>query len=168
MKLAALATWTTAVIGIPLNYVSPQITSIVAAQPFDLHRRADPPASDEVWARAQCKGGQFVKVFPMSDADAAKEYTPPQTSVQSRWTGDLKLELATWGWLEENLVKSVCEFDELALGKGWVDAAKQLGIGTEGWKDIWCYRFLHGSTWDVMAHKNYNVDGREYPVSLDM
>ena len=104
----------------------------------------------------------------MSDADAAKEFTPPQASVQSHWTGDLKAELATWGWSEDRLVPSVCEFDEYALGKGWVDAAKHFGIGTEGWKDIWCYRFSHGTAWNVMAGKKYNAYGRDYPVGVDM
>lgn len=147
-----------------------QVTSPAATlELVSIQARNDPlPASDDVWNRAQCKGGQFVKVFPMSDADAGKEYVPPQDSAQSRWAGDLKSELATWGWTEEKLPKSVCEFDEFALGKGWVDAAKELGIKTEGWKDIWCYKYSHGTAWNVMAQKKYKVDNQEYPVCFEL
>ena len=55
------------------------------------------------------------------------------TSVQSRWQGDLKNELKIWGWTEQTVVKSYCEFDEFRYGKAWTDAATELKIGTEGW-----------------------------------
>ena len=103
----------------------------------------------------------------MSDHDAGQEYTPKRDSVQSRWTGDLKADLRKWGWTENQLQKSVCEFDDFALGKGWVDAAKQLGIGTEGWKDIWCYRFTHGTVWNVAGGATYKADDKDYPVGLE-
>lgn len=134
--------------------------------PLHLTRRANEPASDDLWNRAKCYGGQFVKVFPMSDKDAGQEYSPKRDSVQSRWKGDLKDDLKKWGWKENKLQKSVCEFDEFSLGKGWVDAAKQLNIGTEGWKDIWCYRFSHGTVWDVAGEKKYKADDKDYPVWL--
>lgn len=166
MKLAILTLFTTIASCLLIRHNPRLTTSAATLESTKVDRRADPPASNNVWTRAQCKGEQFVKAFPMSDANAGQLYTPPRTSAQSRWTGDLKSELATWGWSEDSLVKSVCQFDELALGKGWVDAAKQLGIGTEGWKDIWCYKFSHGSAWNVMAQKKYKVNGKDYPVSL--
>ncbi|KAL1607701.1 hypothetical protein SLS60_002636 [Paraconiothyrium brasiliense] len=134
-------------------------------QPPSLARRANEPASDDIWDRAKCLGAHFVKVFPMSDKDAGQEYSPKRDSVQSQWKGDLKDDLKKWGWTEANLQKSVCEFDEFALGKGWVDAAKELGIGTEGWKDIWCHRFTHGSVWDVAGDKKYTADNKDYPYT---
>lgn len=103
----------------------------------------------------------------MGDADAGQQYTPKRDSAQSRWEGDLTADLKKWGWTESKLQKSVCEFDEFALGKGWIDAAKQLGIGIEGWKDIWCYRFTHGSVWDVAGDKKYKADKKDYPVWLN-
>ncbi|KAJ4353376.1 uncharacterized protein N0V89_005105 [Didymosphaeria variabile] len=119
-----------------------------------LSRRANEPASDDVWNRATCLGGNFVKAFPMSDKDAGQEYSPKRDSAQSQWKGDLKDDL-----------KNVCEFDDFALGKGWADAAKELGIGTEGWKDIWCYRFTHGSVWDAAGDKKYKADNKDYPYT---
>jgi hypothetical protein len=144
-----------------------QLEGVSSDPSLHLARRADEPASDEVWTRAKCYGEQFVKVFPMSDADAGQEYSPKRDSVQSHWKGDLKEDLKKWGWTENQLQKSVCEFDEFALGKGWVDAAKQLNIGTEGWKDIWCYRFSHGTVWNVAANTRYQADGKDYPVRLE-
>ena len=165
MKLIILSILAVIVTGRVVEPADLSVTSPVTFPPPALQRRADQPASDDVWNRAQCKGGTFVKIFPMSDADAAKEYSPPQTSVQSRWTGDLKSELAAWGWSDDKPANSVCQFDEHAIGKGWVDAAKQLGISLEGWKDIWCYKFSHGSVWNVAGGKRYKVDGKEHPVS---
>ena len=166
MKLAILALFTTVANCLFIRHSSRSTESAAELATNRVDRRADSPVSDDVWRRAQCKGEQFVNAFPMSDADAGQQYTPPRSSAQSRWTGDLKSELATWGWTEDKQVKAVCQLDELALGKGWVEAAKQLGIGTEGWKDIWCYRFSHGSTWNVMARKTYKVDAKEYPVRI--
>ncbi|KAL5404001.1 hypothetical protein PMIN03_009449 [Paraphaeosphaeria minitans] len=153
------------------SFYAPQVVrSLLLPQdpPLHLARRDDEPASDDVWNKAKCIGGQFVKVFPMNDKDAGQEYLPKKDSVQSKWKGDLKDDLKKWGWTQNTLLKSVCEFDEFALGKGWVDAAKQLSIGTEGWKDIWCYRFSHGTLWDVAGEKTYNVqpDNKDYPVWL--
>lgn len=145
----------------------PHPTRLPHDPPFHLARRDGEPASDDVWNKAKCIGGQFVKVFPMSDKDAGQEYTPKKDSVQSQWKGDLKDDLKKWGWTESTLQKSVCEFDEFVLGKGWVDAAKELNIGTEGWKGIWCYRFSHGSVWDVAGEKTYKVDNKDYPVCLE-
>ncbi|KAK7193565.1 hypothetical protein PSPO01_00238 [Paraphaeosphaeria sporulosa] len=148
------------------GFYAPQVVrSLLSPQdpPIHLARRDDEPASDDVWNKAKCIGGQFFKAFPLSDKDAGQEYSPKKDSVQSKWKGDLKDGLKKWGWTQNTLLKSVCEFDESALGKGWVDAAKQLNIGTEGWKDIWCYRFSHGTLWDVAADKTYNADNKDYP-----
>jgi len=111
-----------------------------------LQRRFD-EANDATWNRDKCKGKAFLDAMPLSDEEAGANYSPPQSSAQSHWRGDLKSDLASWGWKEAQVPKSGCAFDTLAYGDSWVKAAKELSIGTEGWKDIWCYRFTHGSTW---------------------
>ncbi|KAH7096056.1 hypothetical protein FB567DRAFT_602176 [Paraphoma chrysanthemicola] len=54
-----------------------------------------PPATDEVWKRAKCKGRKFVVQMSYSDFDVGQMLPTPQNTAQSPWTFD---HLPQWGY----------------------------------------------------------------------
>ncbi|KAF1956344.1 hypothetical protein CC80DRAFT_362839, partial [Byssothecium circinans] len=133
----------------------------------------DEIAEDELWDKASCKGGRLVAAMLGTDEDAGKliddKRTPP--SAASHWQGDLKSELAKWGWTDfptNNLDDELRgDFD----GFWHVESVTHaLRLNGKPGKDNVVYHVEH---WDPhkkdfkgneipMEQQTYEVDGKTY------
>jgi hypothetical protein len=136
--------------------------------------RANTPQPDdnEAWIAARCRGERLLHAMKLTDQDeTSKMLQWPYT--ESPWDGDLKTQLETWGYSEEEK-PDTCDFEYAQFDR----AFEALGIDTsavqEGGRNT-CYRFRHyngpkvernedGKLPDKYIQK-YKVDGKTYRVS---
>ncbi|KAJ4298009.1 hypothetical protein N0V90_005908 [Kalmusia sp. IMI 367209] len=130
-------------------------------------------ADDEKWTITRCKGAKLVALMLATDQKAGpqieelKGRNPP--SAKSAWQGDLKAELATWGWSEfrvENIyadmeywqVESVIKALNIN-GKPKADGGKIIPYQIEHWNPN--KKDPQGKPMDK-KDQTYKVNGREY------
>jgi hypothetical protein len=129
-------------------------------------------SDDEAWNDARCRGERLLHAMKLtSQDDASKVLQWPYT--ESPWDGDLKKELETWGYSEEEK-SDTCDFEYAQFER----AFEALGIDTnavqEGGRNH-CYKFRHyngpkverneDGTLPDKYNQKYKVDGKTYRVS---
>jgi hypothetical protein len=137
--------------------------------------RADtpPPIGDDAdWAAARCRGERLLYVMKLTDQDEASKVLQ-WPHVQSPWDGDLKNELALWGYSEEERPDR-CDFEYNEFTTPFEALNIDPSSVAEGGGNT-CYKFRHyngptvektpdGKLPDKYIQK-YKVDGKEYRVS---
>jgi hypothetical protein len=150
-------------------------TSDLPFEPKKLASRAGtpPPIGDDAdWNAARCRGERLLHVMKLNDQDeASKVLQWPHT--QSSWDGDLKNELETWGYSEEEMPDR-CDFEYNEFSTPFEALNIDPSSVQEGGRNT-CYKFRHyngakvernqdGSLPDKYIQK-YKVDGKTYRVS---
>lgn len=140
-------------------------------------------ATKALWDKYLDKGNRLMCLMEATNRGAGwlsqDNRQPP--SAASRWTGDLRTELGTWGWREGEVDKSwECEFTTLGLKEAFQglnldprSMYEESGQPQEGAND--CYYLQHyderskdsedeyGEAEEIVNQK-YHVGGKEYTV----
>jgi hypothetical protein len=91
-----------------------------------------PPSPEAIWHKAYCRGAALVRAMSLSEEESNAMLEWPYT--QSPWDGDLKPELRTWGYLDDDTehakVDDSCDFDKRFFMKNIFAA---LGVDTRSW-----------------------------------
>ncbi|KAH6860763.1 hypothetical protein BKA58DRAFT_323113 [Alternaria rosae] len=141
-------------------------------------------ATKALWNKYLDKGNRLMCFMEATDRGAGwlsqDNRQPP--SAASRWTGDLRTELGTWGWREGEVDKSwECEFTTLGLKETFQglnldprSMYEESGQPQEGAND--CYYLQHyderskdsededGEAEEIVNQK-YHVGGKEYTAT---
>jgi hypothetical protein len=130
------------------------------------------PVDNEDWIVARCRGERLLHAMKLTDQDeASKVLQWPYT--ESPWDSDLKKQLETWGYSEEER-PDTCDFEYKQFDR----AFEALGIDTsavvEGGRNT-CYKFRHYNGPKVERNEDgklpdkyiqrYKVDEKTYRVS---
>ncbi|ORY01812.1 hypothetical protein BCR34DRAFT_636686 [Clohesyomyces aquaticus] len=124
-----------------------------------LVQRAEPvpPASDDVWNKAVCKGAQLLSQLSASDHDAGQMFTPPRSSAESDFLA-YPQDLEKWGY-------GMLDYDpyyEFDMSLPLKPALKGIGVSdkknSEGGNN-------YARLWEHEVEKT--IDGVKYPVCLD-
>jgi hypothetical protein len=143
-------------------------------EPKELSSRADtpPPIGDDAdWNAARCRGERLLHVMKLTDQDEASKLLQ-WPHIQSPWDGDLKKELETWGYSEEEKPDR-CDFEYNEFSSPFEALKIDPSSVQEGGRNT-CYKFRHyngakveknedGSLPDKYIQK-YKVDGKTYRV----
>jgi hypothetical protein len=137
-----------------------------------------PPSPEAIWHKAYCRGAALARAMSLSEEESNAMLEWPYT--QSPWDGDLKPELRTWGYLDDDTehakVEDSCDFDKRFFMKNIFSA---LGVDTrsagEGGPNH-CFKLQHARGPAVILDKNgkmpnlssqrYVVDEKTYKVSV--
>lgn len=118
--LTLLASLTTITLSLQLN--SPTSLRTSALLPRSPPSGTPPPDSppdsyidpdDAIWLRAHCRGSLLLRAMTLSEDGSSDLLSWPYT--QSPFDGDLKAELRTWGYLDDDTIHgqsdAQCDFD---------------------------------------------------------
>lgn len=131
-------------------------------------------ASDAVWEKAECKGGNFVKAMHISDREAGQLFSPPRDTASNEWENLGWEDAAKWGWdipdSEEDEILHEGDFKRWGMDRTF----RELGLSDKCRDEgglIECVTFLHGwegynpdGTQDI-KDSHYDVDGKTYRLT---
>ncbi|KAF2852110.1 hypothetical protein T440DRAFT_393424 [Plenodomus tracheiphilus IPT5] len=136
-----------------------------------------PDPDDTLWHRAHCRGTLLLHAMPLSESASSTLLSWPYT--QSPFDGDLKRELRTWGYTDDDALHeqsdAYCDFEAWhhvgrAFGELGVDTRSK-GMGGPNW----CWFLKHeggpsvvrgeGGELPEVREQRYMVGGREYKIT---
>ncbi|KAF3053165.1 hypothetical protein E8E11_011261 [Didymella keratinophila] len=123
-------------------------------------------AADAEWAKARCKGENFVKAMKGSDADTGRIFKPPRDSAAALYNQDNIDDLMEWGWTGGEASEPDMKhygFDGVLRDMGASDKLEKEG------GNVRLVTFRHGESkmeengeWLTIDDQHYEHDGKEY------
>lgn len=143
-------------------------------EPWSFERQHTPEETASTWCKAKSRGAKLIKAMSLNNQDAATSLAWPY--IQSQWDGDLKTELKTWGYNDDDKghaqADGSCDFTK-DLGQ----AFKDLGIdsrskGRGGPNQCFYVEHMNGPTvirdedgeMPYEEEQFYEADGKKYRV----